>query len=49
MRKTINQELLQKEWTIETWYEKTYYIVGIVVSWFFIASFVVGFIQGLTS
>ena len=47
MRTIVNHEELKKEWVVEKWYEKVYYVVGIINVWFYVGAFCVGLIQGL--
>lgn len=36
----------EKQWIMSTWYEKTYYVVGMIVTLFTVISFTAGFIIG---
>jgi hypothetical protein len=51
MKTLYNEELHKNEWIVSKWYEKTFYVVGVIYSWFVIAifslAFVVGFAAGI--
>jgi len=47
MKTIINKEEQKKEWSLDHWYEKAVYIIGIIYVVLFSIGFIVGFIEGL--
>jgi len=44
MKRLINKEELRREWILEHWWEKGVYVVGIVMTVYLFAAFMIGFI-----
>jgi hypothetical protein len=49
MHTSFNQETGVKTWHIKKWYEKAYYIIGIVTTFIWLLAFIAGFVTGLLS
>jgi hypothetical protein len=49
MKRVVNKDELKVYWQLGTWYEKTFYVVGLVFTIVGALSFLVGFIDGLLS
>lgn len=47
MKTIVNKEELRREWLLEKWYEKTYYVFGLITTWIWLLAFVVAFIDEL--
>jgi len=47
MKTLINHEEMKREWSLDHWYEKAMYILGIVYTVILVISFTVGFLEGL--
>jgi hypothetical protein len=47
MRTFFNKDEMRRDWVVETWYEKTMYVIGVAWTAFMALAFLVGFIQAL--
>ena len=47
MEITYNKETGKKTWHLEKWYQKTYYVIGILSFWYIAVAFALGFVIGI--
>lgn len=47
MKRKVNVKTARIEWTIDKWYEKTAYIIGVGYTFLMVGAFIIGFMEGL--
>ena len=45
----INEKdkIYEKRWVLSRWYEKTYYVFGLIFLWVWLVAFALGFVAGI--
>lgn len=49
MRRIIDNDEARIVWGLDSWYEKTFYVIGIILTVLFLIGFTVGFIQEIAN
>lgn len=47
MRSIYNEEKHKNDWVVEKWYEKVYFVFGLIYTWIVILAALVGFVKAI--
>jgi hypothetical protein len=49
MKTVLDKEEMRRTWVLSRWYDKAFYVLGIVYTSIYALSFIIGFIIGVSS